>query len=182
MNTPASRGRNVLFRLFILGQLADDLLGRSMTGLRVVPNDFAVLSAIGALQPITPTRLAALLGMPATTLSSYLRRLEARRLVRRKANPDDGRSSLLELTKTGNTQVKSAVPALQGSVARVHERLDYSPRELDLALDRLEDAMRAVLHTSAAPPGKARRRAKDERSRPDESTRRPGRRPRRRAR
>lgn len=162
MSASQSRGRNVLFRLFILGQLADDLLGRAMAGLRVQPNDFAVLSAIRAFQPITPSRLAALLGMPPTTLSSYLRRLEGRRLVRRRPNPDDGRSSLLEVTKTGDRQAVSAFPALQGSVARVHERLDYSPRELDLALDRLEDAMRALL------------------SRPDESTRRPAPRARRR--
>jgi DNA-binding MarR family transcriptional regulator len=164
VNTSASRGRNVLFRLFILGQLADDLLGRAMIGLKVQPNDFAVLSAIRAFQPITPSRLAALLGMPPTTLSSYLRRLQTRRLVRRKPNPEDGRSSLLELTKTGDRYAMSAFPALQGSVARVHERLDYSPRELDLALDRLEDALRAVL------------------SRPDESMRRPARRARRGAR
>jgi DNA-binding MarR family transcriptional regulator len=156
MSATQSRGRNVLFRLFILGQLADDLLGRAMAGLKVQPNDFAVLSAIRAFQPITPSRLAALLGMPPTTLSSYLRRLEGRRLVRRRPNPDDGRSSLLEVTKTGDRHAVSALPALQGSVARVHERLDYSPRELDLALDRLEDAMRGLL------------------SRPDESTRRPG--------
>jgi len=164
MSAVPSRGRNVLFRLFILGQLADDLLGRAMKGLKVQPNDFAVLSAIRAFQPITPSRLAALLGMPPTTLSSYLRRLEARRLVRRRPNPDDGRSALLEVTKTGDRHTVSAFPALQGSVARVHERLDYSPRELDLALDRLEDAMRAVL------------------SRPDESARRPGPRARRRGR
>jgi DNA-binding MarR family transcriptional regulator len=164
MSASQSRGRNVLFRLFILGQLADDLLGRAMVGLKVQPNDFAVLSAIRAFQPITPSRLAALLGMPPTTLSSYLRRLEGRRLVRRRPNPDDGRSSLLEVTKTGDRHAVSAFPALQGSVARVHERLDYSPRELDLALDRLEDAMRALL------------------SRPDESRRRPEPRARRRGR
>jgi DNA-binding MarR family transcriptional regulator len=164
MGSTPSRRRNVLFRLFILGQLADDLLGRAMSGSRLQTNDFAVLSAIRAFQPITPSRLAALLGMPPTTLSSYLRRLEARRLVRRRPNPEDGRSSLLEVTKTGDTQTVSALPALQGLVARVHERLDYSPRELDLALDRLEDALRAVL------------------SRPDESMRRPARRARRRAR
>jgi DNA-binding MarR family transcriptional regulator len=158
MSETRSRGRNILFRLFILGQLADDLLGRAMAGLTVQPNDFAVLSAIRAFQPITPSRLAALLGMPPTTLSSYLRRLEGRRWVRRRPNPDDGRSSLLEVTKTGDRHAVSAFPALQGSVARVHERLDYAPRELDLALDRLEDAMRAVLSTSSAPSGKARRR------------------------
>ena len=164
MSAPATRGRNVLFRLFILGQLTDDLLGRAMFGLKLNPNDFAVASAIRAFQPITPTRLAALLGMPATTLSSYLRRLEARRQIRRRPNPEDGRSSLLEVTKLGDRNVVAAFPALQGSIARVHERLDYTPRELDLALDRLEDALRTVL------------------ARPDEAARRPGRRAPRRAR
>ena len=164
MSPPATRGRNVLFRLFILGQLADDLLGRAMVGLTLNPNDFAVQSAIRAFQPITPTRLAALLGMPPTTLSSYLRRLEARRQIRRRPNPDDGRSSLLEVTKVGDRNVVSGFPALQGSIARVHERLDYSPAELDIALDRLEDSLRAVL------------------ARPDEGARRPARRAPRRAR
>ena len=164
MSTPATRGRNVLFRLFILGQLADDLLGRAMADLTLNSNDFAVQSAIRAFQPITPTRLSALLGMPPTTLSSYLRRLEARRQIRRRPNPDDGRSTLLEVTKLGGRNVVAALPALQGSIARVHERLDYSPRELDLALDRLEDSLRAVL------------------TRPDEAARRPARRAPRRGR
>ena len=164
MSAPATRGRNVLLRLFILGQLADDLLGRAMVDLKLNPNDFAVQSAIRAFQPITPTRLSALLGMPPTTLSSYLRRLEARRQIRRRPNPEDGRSTLLEVTKIGRRNVVAAFPALQGSIARVHERLDYSPRELDLALDRLEDSLRAVL------------------ARPDEGARRPARRAPRRGR
>jgi DNA-binding MarR family transcriptional regulator len=164
MGQRESRGRNVLFRLFILGQLADDLLGRAMVGMKLNPNHFAVQSAIRAFQPVTPTRLAALLGMPPTTLSSYLRRLEARRQIRRRPNPQDGRSSLLEVTKLGDRNVVAASPALRESIARVHEQLDYSPKELDLALDRLEDALRVVL------------------SRPDEEVRRPARRAPRRAR
>ena len=103
MSAQATRGRNVLFRLFILGQLADDLLGRAMVDLNLNPNDFAVQSAIRAFQPITPTRLSALLGMPPTTLSSYLRRLEARRQIRRRPNPEDGRSTLLEVTTLRST-------------------------------------------------------------------------------
>jgi len=164
MSTPASRGRNVLFRLFILGQLADDLLDQAMRRQKLNSNDFAVQSAIRAFQPITPTRLAALLGMRPTTLSSYLRRLEARRQIRRRPNPEDGRSPLLEVTKIGDRNVVAAFPALRGSIAQVHEQLDYSSQDLDLALDRLEDALRRVL------------------SRPDESMRRPARRARRRAR
>jgi DNA-binding MarR family transcriptional regulator len=162
--SPESRGRNVLFRLFILFQLADDLISRAMVDQRLNPNDFAVQSAIRAYQPITPTRLAAILGMPQTTLSSYLKRLEARRQIRRRPNPEDGRSSLLEVTKIGDKNVVAAFPVLRGSVARINEQLDYSPHDLDLALDRLEDALRRVL------------------SRPDEEVRRPARRAPRRAR
>jgi DNA-binding MarR family transcriptional regulator len=164
MSQVETRGRNVLFRLFVLGQLADDLLGRAMADMKLNANDFAVQSAIRAFQPVTPTHLAALLGMPPTTLSSYLRRLEARRQIRRRPNPDDGRSLLIEVTKLGDRNVVAAFPALRGSIARVHEQLDYSPKELDLALDRLEDALRRVL------------------SRPDEEVRRPARRAPRRAR
>ena len=99
-----------------------------MASSRLSPNDFAVQSAIRAFQPITPTRLAALLGMPPTTLSSYLRRLEARRQIRRRPNPDDGRSALLEVTKSGDRAVVAAFPALQGAIAQIHEHLDYSGR------------------------------------------------------
>jgi DNA-binding MarR family transcriptional regulator len=145
MPQPDSRRRNVLFRLYILGQLANDLLDQAMGRLKLNPNDFAVQSAIGAFEPITPTRLAALLGMPATTLSSQLNRLERRRQIRRRPNPEDGRSSLLELTKLGQKNVTAAMPALRGSIALVGEHLDYSLEELDLALDRLEDALRAAV-------------------------------------
>jgi DNA-binding MarR family transcriptional regulator len=164
MSTPESRRRNVLFRLFILGQLANDLVDTAMRREKLSPNGFAVASAIRAFQPITPTELANLLGMRPTTLSSYLRRLEARRHVKRRPNPDDGRSSLLELTKLGDRYVVAGFPALRGSVARVQEHLDYPADELDLALDRLEDAMRRAL------------------SRPDEAMRLPARRAPRRAR
>jgi DNA-binding MarR family transcriptional regulator len=162
MSDSESRRRNVLFRLFILGQLANDLVDSAMRREKLNPNGFAVASAIRAFQPITPTELANLLGMPPTTLSSYLRRLEARRHVKRRPNPDDGRSSLLELTKLGDRYVLAGFPALRGSVARVHEHLDYPAEDLDLALDRLEDAMRRAL------------------SRPDEAMQRPGQRARRR--
>ncbi len=164
MSTPRTRGRNVLFRLYILAQLSNDLIDRAFVRMNLNPNDFAVQSAIRAFQPVTPTRLASLLGMPATTLSSHLARLEKRRQIRRRPNPDDKRSSLIEVTKLGDRNVVAALPALRGAIAHVHEHLDYSVDELELALDRLEDALRSAL------------------SRPDESTRRPVQRARRRAR
>jgi DNA-binding MarR family transcriptional regulator len=145
MAKPKSRERNVLFRLYILGQLTNDLFDSSMTRRKLNPNDFALQSAIRAYQPVTPSRLSTLLGTPATTLSSQLARLERRRQIKRRRNPEDGRSSLIELTKLGDKNVVAAMPALRGAIALVAEHLDYSLEELDVALDRLEDALRAAV-------------------------------------
>jgi DNA-binding MarR family transcriptional regulator len=145
MANPKTRGRNVLFRLYILGQLTNDLFDSAMARRKLNPNDFALQSAIRAYQPVTPSQLSDLLGTPATTLSSQLARLERRRQIRRRRNPEDGRSSLIELTKAGDRNVQAALPALRGAVALVAEHLDYSLEELDLALDRLEDALRAAV-------------------------------------
>jgi MarR family transcriptional regulator, organic hydroperoxide resistance regulator len=145
MAKPKTRGRNVLFRLYILGQLTNDLLDSAMTRRALNPNDFAVQSAIRAYQPVTPSRLSALLGTPPTTLSSQLARLERRKQIKRRRNPEDGRSSLIELTKAGEKNVLAALPALRGAIAVVAEHLDYSLEELDVALDRLEDALRAAV-------------------------------------
>src|SRR3954451_25078848 len=140
-----TRGRNVLFRLYILGQLTNDLVDSAMVRSKLNPNDFALESAIGANQPITPGQLSTLLGTQPTTLSSQLARLQRRKQIKRRRNPEDGRSSLIELTKLGEKNVAAAIPALRGSIALVAEHLDYSLDELDLALDRLEDALRAAV-------------------------------------
>jgi DNA-binding MarR family transcriptional regulator len=160
MAKPQTRGRNVLFRLYILGQLTNDLLDSAMTRRKLNPNDFALQSAIRAYQPVTPSRLSALLGTPPTTLSSQLARLEQRRQIKRRRNPDDGRSSLIELTAAGEKNVVAAMPALRGALALVAEHLDYSLEELDVALDRLEDALRAAVSRpdEAATRASARRR------------------------
>ena len=153
MAPPKTRGRNVLFRLYILGQLTNDLVDTAMYKVKLNPNEFALASAIRATQPVTPGALSTLLGTPPTTLSSQLARLQRRKEIKRRRNPEDGRSSLIELTKQGEKNVLAAMPALRESVARVSEHLDYSVAELDLALDRLEDALRTAV------------------SRPDESVR-----------
>ena len=145
MSKPKTRGRNVLFRLYILGQLTNDLFDSAMTRRELNPNDFALQSAIRAFQPITPSQLSTLLGTHPTTLSSQLARLERRKQIKRRRNPDDGRSSLIELTRAGEKNVLAAMPALRGAIALVAEHLDYSLEDLDLALDRLEDALRAAV-------------------------------------
>jgi DNA-binding MarR family transcriptional regulator len=144
-----SERRNVLFRSFITGQLLRTLLGTAMeaTGLR--PDEFAVESAIGAFGPITPTELAGVLGMPPTTLSTYVRRLGERGEIAQSPNPRDGRSYLLELTPRGRVLVERAVPTLRETLERLElEGLDLTATEH--ALSELERAARAALDVSTA--------------------------------
>ena len=90
----------------------------------VDPNGYAVLSLIGVRGPVRLTELAAELGMPITTASDVVRRLEVARHVRRSPNPDDGRSSLFELTAKGDREWRRGWAALQ----RINERPGHAHR------------------------------------------------------
>jgi DNA-binding MarR family transcriptional regulator len=107
--------------------------------------DYATLSAIGAFGPIRLTELASMLGTPATTMSDVVRRLERRRHVRRRANPDDGRSSLLELTPAGLRLSQAGWPALRRATAAIEEALDVPSDEIREALRRLDAALARAL-------------------------------------
>jgi DNA-binding MarR family transcriptional regulator len=95
------------------------LVERELSGDGVDPNGYALLSLVGVRGSIRLTELAGELGMPLTTASDIVRRLEQRRLVRRRQNPDDARSWLFELSATGDREWRRGWGALQ----RIDERL-----------------------------------------------------------
>ena len=78
-----------------------------------------MLSAVGAFGPLTLTELATMLGLPLTTASDVVRRLEGRGRMARKPNPADGRSQLLELTPAGDAELALG---LAGPAAHRRER------------------------------------------------------------
>ena len=95
-----------------------------------------MLSVIGALGPITPTELARRLGMAPTTVSSWLVRLEHEGVASRHANPDDGRSQLVELTEDGTSaSFRRVMPDFRRAVGRVRDALGD---DLDDVLDALD--------------------------------------------
>lgn len=135
---------NVLFRTFILSQLVGALIDREIARAGGDGRDLGVLSGIGISGPITPGDLADLLGMPPTTLSATLQRLERAGAVKRRRNPDDGRSVLVELTGSGERRWQSGWPGLRASVEKVSAELER-PEETLAALEELERALRAAL-------------------------------------
>jgi DNA-binding MarR family transcriptional regulator len=109
------------------------LVDRELAADGVESDSYASLSLIGVRGSVRLTELAEELGLPLTTMSDVVRRLESRGYVRRRPNPDDGRSFLFELTARGDREWRRGWGALQRIQAVMAAGLDD------------EDETRAVL-------------------------------------
>ena len=111
-----------------MGQLFD----RELATDGVEPDGFATLSLIGVRGAIRLTQVSEELGMPLTTASDVVRRLERRGHVRRMPNPEDGRSFLFELTASGDREWRRG----WGAIQRIHAHL-----EAELDADKIRKAL-----------------------------------------
>ena len=144
METRPERRLSILLLVVAAHQRMGQLVERELAADGVASADYAVLSLVGLRGPARLTEVAAELGMPLTTASDALRRLEARGHVRRSRNPDDGRSVLVELTDAGGDEWRRGWPAL----VRINEQLAEALEEPDLVragLERLGSAFETVL-------------------------------------
>jgi DNA-binding MarR family transcriptional regulator len=121
------------------------LVDRELAADGVEASGYSVLSLIGVRGPVRLTELAVELGMPLTTTSDVVRRLEAQRRVRRMPNPDDGRSYLFALTTAGNREWRRGWGALQRINALLRAELGEDEDGVRDALDLLGDAFAAAL-------------------------------------
>lgn len=100
------------------------LVERELAADGVESSGYAALSLIGARSGMRLTELSEQLGLPLTTASDVVRRLESRGHVRRRPNPDDGRSFLFELTARGDREWRRGWGALQRIDAHLGARVD----------------------------------------------------------
>jgi DNA-binding MarR family transcriptional regulator len=140
-----ARRRNTAFSLYIVGALVARLLEEELAPSRLTANDLGLLSAVGQAGRTTPTELSVLLGTPPTTLTRRIRALVQRRYIRRIANPDDGRSYQIELTRTGHRVWLSSLTAVQRTLARIDDELRVDVDDLEEMLIELERALHAAL-------------------------------------
>jgi DNA-binding MarR family transcriptional regulator len=138
----------VLLQLWTAAHMAERLVAEHLERLGVSDEQFALLSRIALDGPVTPTALAAQMGVPLTTLADAVRRLDARGEIERLPNPEDGRSHLLTLSAAGRARVQAARPAVVGSVEDVRKHLELPLEEVDAAMDdlhrSLEQAVRGL--------------------------------------
>jgi DNA-binding MarR family transcriptional regulator len=123
--------------------MAERVVARHLLEAGVSGEQLALLSLIATVEPITPTALAAEMGVPLTTLADALRRLDGRGELERNPNPDDQRSHLITLSREGRARLKSVEAPLRKAAAQLRGELQLSPAEVERALDDLHEALRA---------------------------------------
>jgi DNA-binding MarR family transcriptional regulator len=96
------------------------------------PWEWDVLSALrraGAPFQLSPKQLLQQTLVSSGTMTNRIDRLVARRLVRREADPGDGRSVLVTLTEDGRTRVDAAITRLVDVEADLLRALSRGDRE-----------------------------------------------------
>ena len=125
----------------LLHQINYALWSEELGNANVTPVQYSVLTALSIRGEQDQQTLAHEIGIDRTNVAEVLSRLEARKLVRRKANPADRRARLASLTPTGRALVAGLFPAMQRSQDRLLAPLTQTERDLFMAtLVRLIEA------------------------------------------
>jgi len=135
---------NALLGVWSLARSVRALLDDALADSGLDADEYAVYSLLAVGGGLTPTELANLLFAPATTVTSYVKRLEARGHLERVANPKDGRSYRMMLTPTGLRAHRRAADLFVPVLGRV-----------ETALGRSEPRVRAALLTLRRAVGEA---------------------------
>lgn len=143
---PRRGGGFLLLDLHYAAQHAARLLREELDRVGARPEWAGLLTEIRTLEPVRPTELAQRTGLAPTTLYDYLERLVAQRLVRRRPNPDDARSFLIETTELGVARIASISAAVRGVHGRFAELLDRPVAEVESAVTELRFALEDALN------------------------------------
>jgi DNA-binding MarR family transcriptional regulator len=143
-----SPGTTLLFEVWLVSRATVDLLDRVLEPAGLDADEFAVYSVLTGAEAMTPTDLARWMAAPPTTVSSYVKRFEARGHVRREKNPDDGRSYLIRLTPAGRRVHQQAAARFGPALNAVRGALDHPEDDVRAALLDLRRALDQVRRTS----------------------------------
>lgn len=109
----------LLFDIWLVSRATTGLLDATLAPVGLTADEFALHSALHHTGSVTPSRLAELLAIPPTTISTHIRRLERRGAIVRVPNPADGRSAFLQLTGEGEATYQRA----RALFLPLHERI-----------------------------------------------------------
>lgn len=110
------------------------LFQEMMGAAQLTPTQFAALVRIREQGELSQNELGRMAAMDPATTQGVVRRLEQRRLVRRRHDPDDKRLSLLSLTQAGAALAASSIETARTITAATLEPLAPGERATLLAL------------------------------------------------
>jgi len=138
---PPQRRISLQFDIFELSTRLGTYLGRALEGTGVRPAEYAVYSLMLEAGPRTPSELAAMLGMPLSTMSTYIGSMLARGDAKRIPNPSDGRSVRVVLTDRGRGVVRTVNPPFTRAVAALESNLDNPVGDVRAVLREVLEAI-----------------------------------------
>ena len=141
--------RGPLLLVYALFQQTSRLLDQHMDTSRMAGGSFAVYSVIGAEEPVTPGRLAEILGMPPTSLSYVIRQMHERGHLKRVPNPKDGRSVLLKLTARGRRVLDDALGGFVTAITEFRAQLEVDEPDLLRHLEAMSTALQRATSGTA---------------------------------
>jgi len=130
-----------------------DLLDATLAPAGLDGDEFAIYSVLSAAPAITPTELARWMAAPPTTVSSYVKRFEARGHVQREANPSDRRSYRIKLTPAGRRAHRTAAALFVPMRTRVEKGLGQREEEVREALVTLRTVLDEIRRGDPESPG-----------------------------
>jgi DNA-binding MarR family transcriptional regulator len=146
---------NLFLQFFLAAQPIGRLIEQAISVSHMSASEYAVLSAIDELAPVTPADIARLTGVPRPTLTAHIDRLVRAGHVERHENPNDGRSYTVDLTARGRNTKDENGRALLAAQQALEAQLDDAAN-LTAMLGRLRAAAEAALEgASVAKEGAA---------------------------
>jgi DNA-binding MarR family transcriptional regulator len=139
--TRPERRISLAFDVFAVSQRLGAYLDRALAGTGIRPAEYAVYSLMLEAGPRTPSELAAMLGTPPSTLSTYLTAMLARGHAHRIPNPADGRSVRVVLTDLGRGVVQRINPAFSRAHVLLNDSLERPVEDIRAILFELSEAI-----------------------------------------
>jgi DNA-binding MarR family transcriptional regulator len=133
--------RPLIFQLYTTFQRSGQLVSLALEGSGIRPEDAALYNVLERAGPMTPSELAGRLGVGASTLTYRLKSLEARGIVVRRPNPDDGRSTILELSTSARRHWQKVIPTFAETLRGAERRIALPQDEVAAALEALAQAI-----------------------------------------
>jgi DNA-binding MarR family transcriptional regulator len=137
--------RELFLKASTTAHLVGQIVGRQVEPVGIPAFLLALLTHVRDHEPVTPSTVSAVAGVPVTTLRDNIQRLVDRGLVERRPNPGDGRSYYLVTTRRGADTLAAAGDALRVAYDQLERELGGELTEHEAWLNELNTALKHVL-------------------------------------